>query len=79
VSVYAIRLEYLPGLQARSYIDPGRTLWPHVREDEVMEVLEKAGEGPTGRNGSRTARGQTASVRHLWVIYVPDSERVACL
>ena len=65
-------------LQARFYIDPATGL-PHiynhdVEENEVLEVLEKAGEDRPGREGSRVALGQTASGRYLRVIYVPDSE-----
>jgi hypothetical protein len=45
-----------------------------VREDEVIDVLEKPGEDRAGREGSRIALGQTASGRYLRVIYVPDAE-----
>ena len=65
-------------MQARFYIDPVTGL-PHihnhqVNEDEVIEVLGKPGEDRAGREGSRIAMGQTASGRHLRVIYVPDPE-----
>ena len=38
----------------------------------MFEVLEEPGEDRAGREGSRTAIGQTASGRYLRVIYVPD-------
>ena len=65
-------------MQARFYIDQV-TGSPHiyghqVREDEVIDVLEKPGEDRAGREGSRIALGQTASGRYLRVIYVPDAE-----
>ena len=45
-----------------------------VKEDEVIEVLERPGEDRNGREGSRVALGQTDSGRYLRVIYVPDAE-----
>jgi hypothetical protein len=45
-----------------------------VDEDEVMELLEKAGEDRAGRDGSRIALGQTASGRYSRVVNVPDPE-----
>ncbi|MCL4523359.1 MAG: DUF4258 domain-containing protein [Acidobacteria bacterium] len=36
--------------------------------------MKKPGEDRPGREGSRIAIGQTASGRHLRVVYVPDPE-----
>jgi hypothetical protein len=68
----------LRSLKARFYIDPA-TGFPHIHghqvdEDEVIEVLDKAGEDRAGREGARVALGKTASGRYLRVIYVPDPE-----
>jgi len=65
-------------LRARFYIDPVTDL-PHifghgVKEEEVIEVLERPAEDRNGREGSRVALGQTVSGRFLRVIYVPDPE-----
>ena len=65
-------------MRARFYIDPATGL-PHiyghdVKEDEVIEVLERPVEDRNGREGSRVALGQTDSGRYLRVIYVPDPE-----
>lgn len=62
----------------RFYVDPS-TGEPHVHnqgvdEDEVTDVLEKAGEDRPGRDGSRVVLGQTNASRYLRVIYVPDPE-----
>lgn len=62
----------------RFYIDP-ETGPPHiyghaVDEEEVEEVLRAPGEDRPGREGSRTAIGQTRAGRYLRVIYVPDPE-----
>lgn len=62
----------------RFYIDPETGL-PHiyghaVDEEEVEEVLRAPGEDRPGREGSRTAIGQTRAGRYLRVIYVPDPE-----
>ncbi|MBX3331047.1 MAG: DUF4258 domain-containing protein [Nitrospira sp.] len=62
----------------RYYIDPETGL-PHiyghaVDEEEVEEVLRAPGEDRPGREGSRTAIGQTRAGRYLRVIYVPDPE-----
>jgi hypothetical protein len=59
----------------RFYIDPETGL-PHiyghaVDEEEVEEVLRAPGEDRPGREGSRTAIGQTQPGRYLKVIYVP--------
>ena len=43
-----------------------------VKEHEVEEVLQRAGEDRQGREGSRVAMGQTLAGRYLRVIYVPD-------
>jgi hypothetical protein len=42
-----------------------------VNEDEVIDVLDKPGEG---RAGSRIALGQASSGRYLRVVYVADPE-----
>lgn len=60
----------------RFYIDPETGL-PHIYghgvvEEEVEEVLRAPGEDRPGREGSRTAIGQTRAGRYLRVIYVPD-------
>jgi len=64
-------------MNLRFYVDPiTEDLHIHnhgVNEEEVDEVLSNAGEDRAGREGSRTAIGQTASGRFLRVIYVPDS------
>ena len=65
-------------MRARFYIDPATDL-PHifghgVKEEEVIEVLERPTEDRNGREGSRVALGQTVSGRFLRVIYVPDPE-----
>ncbi|HZY91107.1 MAG TPA: hypothetical protein VFE78_40160 [Gemmataceae bacterium] len=65
-------------MEVRFYNDPD-TGQPHifnhgVTEDEVQEVLARPGEDLPGADDSRMALGQTASGRHLRVIYVPDAE-----
>ena len=64
-------------MNLRFYVDPiTEDLHIHnhgVREEEVDEVLGNAGEDRAGREGSRTAIGQTSGGRFLRVIYVPDS------
>lgn len=65
-------------MKLRFYIDPA-TDEPHiynhdVDEDEVEDVLVRAGEDRPGREGSRVAIGQTQGGRYLRVIYVPDPE-----
>lgn len=65
-------------MKLRFYIDP-ETSEPHVFNhaidvDEVIEVLENAGEDRPGREGSRIALGRTAAGRYLRIIYVPDPE-----
>jgi len=65
-------------LEIRFYIDPD-TDEPHildhdVTEDEVVEVLRRAGEDRAGDEGSRVAIGQTAAGRYLKVIYVRDPD-----
>ncbi len=62
----------------RFYIDSEIGL-PHiykhgVDEEEVEDVLYNVGEDKQGRDGSRTAIGQTSAGRYLRVIYVPDPE-----
>jgi hypothetical protein len=44
-----------------------------VTEDEVREVLRRAGEDRAGDEGSRVAIGQTAGGRYLKVIYTRDA------
>jgi hypothetical protein len=63
-------------MKIRFYLDPG-TGQPHiykhgVSENEIVEVLRGPGEDRPGQDGSRVAMGQTASGRHLRIIYVPD-------
>ncbi|HXB72283.1 MAG TPA: DUF4258 domain-containing protein [Candidatus Acidoferrales bacterium] len=65
-------------MRARFYIDSA-TGAPHIhnhqiKEDEVIDVLERPGEDRMGRDGSRVLLGQTAAGRYLRVIYVPDPE-----
>ena len=65
-------------MKIRFYIDP-ETEVPHiynhnVQEDEVEDVLQKAGEDRPGKENSRIAIGQTRTGRYLRVIYVPDPE-----
>lgn len=62
----------------RFYIDP-ETGEPHIynheiSEEEVEDVLRHPGEDRPGREGSRSAIGQTDSGRHLRVIYVTDPD-----
>ncbi len=63
-------------MQVRFYIDPvtgaPHIYNHHVHEDEVIDVLAKAGEDRPGREGSRVALGQTNAGRYLRVIYVTD-------
>ena len=63
-------------MKMRYYIDPD-TGAPHIlnheiSEDEAKDVLNCPGEDRPGREGSRTAIGQTRSGRNVRVIYVPD-------
>ena len=65
-------------MNIRFYIEPATGL-PHiyghaVDEEEVEEVLRAPGEDRPGREGSRTAIGQTRAGRYLRVIYAPDPE-----
>ena len=65
-------------MNIRYYVDP-ETGEPHlynhgVDEREVEDVLEGPGEDRPGREGSRSAIGQTRVGRYLRVIYVPDPE-----
>ena len=65
-------------MDIRYYLDP-TTGQPHilehdVDEEEVQDILETPGEDRPGRDGSRTAVGQTRAGRYLRVIYVPDPE-----
>jgi uncharacterized DUF497 family protein len=66
-------------MYVRFYIDR-QTGLPHiynhgVDEQEVEDVLLKAGEDRPGQEGSRVAIGQTRGGRYLRVIYVPDPEQ----
>jgi len=67
-------------LRIRFYLDPvtgePRIHNHDVDEDEVVEVMEKAGEDRAGREGSRIALGQTVAGRYLRVIYVPEPDGV---
>lgn len=63
-------------MELRFYEDP-ETGQPHiynhgVTEDEVRQVLARAGEDRPSADNSRMALGQTRSGRYLRVIYVPD-------
>ena len=63
-------------MELRFWIDPV-TDQPHVydhgvTEDEVWQVLGRAGEEFPGRDGSRIRIGQTEAGRYLQVVYVPD-------
>jgi hypothetical protein len=65
-------------MRLRFYRDP-RTGLPHVNghgvsEAEVEEILTRPDEDRLGEQGSRIALGQTATGRHLRVVYVPDPE-----
>ena len=64
-------------MELRFWIDPETDL-PHiydhgVTEDEVRQVLSRAGEEVPGREGSRIRLGQTVTGRYLQVVYVPDA------
>lgn len=61
----------------RFWIDPETGL-PHifdhgVNEDEVRQVINRAGEELPGRDRSRIRLGQTEAGRYLQVVYVPDA------
>jgi hypothetical protein len=43
-----------------------------VTEEEVQQVLSRAGEEFPGRDHSRIRLGQTEAGRYLQVVYVPD-------
>jgi hypothetical protein len=43
-----------------------------VTEEEVQQVLSRAGEELPGSDQSRIRLGQTAAGRYLQVVYVPD-------
>jgi hypothetical protein len=63
-------------MELRFYRDPDSDE-PHIHghgvtEDEVRQVLARAGEDRPGGDNSRIALGQTAAGRYLRVIYVPD-------
>lgn len=65
-------------MNVRFYIDPATHLshiYNHnVKENEVEDVLRRAGEDRPGKENSRIAIGQTKAGRYLRVIYVPDPE-----
>jgi hypothetical protein len=63
-------------MELRFHKDPDTGL-PHVfnhgvTEDEVRQVLARAGEDRSSSDDSRIAMGQTEAGRYLRVIYVPD-------
>jgi hypothetical protein len=63
-------------MELRFWIDPETDL-PHifehgVTEEEVRQVLSRAGEEFPGSGGSRVRLGQTEAGRYLQVVYVPD-------
>jgi hypothetical protein len=64
-------------MELRFWIDPETGL-PHifdhrVTEEEVRQVLRRAGEEFPGRDHSRIRLGQTEAGRYLQVVYVPDT------
>jgi hypothetical protein len=64
-------------MELRFWLDP-ETGQPHiadhgVTEDEVRQVLGRAGEEFPGRDGSRIRLGRTEAGRYLQVVYVPDA------
>jgi hypothetical protein len=64
-------------MELRFWIDPETDL-PHifdhgVTEEEVRQVLRRAGEELPGRDRSRIRLGQTEEGRYLQVVYVPDA------
>jgi hypothetical protein len=64
-------------MELRFHIDP-ETGQPHIFEhgvtqEEVREVLRRAGEDRAGEDGSRVAIGQTVAGRYLKVIYARDA------
>lgn len=63
-------------MELRFWID-AETELPHiyehgVTEEEVRQVLSRAGEEYPGRDRSRIRLGQTEAGRYLQVVYVPD-------
>jgi hypothetical protein len=65
------------GMELRFWIDPVTSL-PHildhgVTEEEVRQVLSRAGQEFPGRDRSRIRLGQTAAGRYLQVVYVLDT------
>ncbi len=63
-------------MQLRFWNDPETGL-PHiyvhaVTEEEVQQVLDRAGLDYPEQRNSRAHLGQTLSGRHLKVVYVPD-------
>lgn len=65
-------------MDVRYYLDP-ETGQPHiyghgVTEEEIEQVLRRAGEDYPGSRGSRMKLGQTSVGRYLQVIYVPDEQ-----
>lgn len=63
-------------MELRFWKDP-ETALPHiyehgVTEEEVQQVLSRAGEDFTGSDRSRIRLGQTEAGRYLQVVYVPD-------
>jgi hypothetical protein len=64
-------------VELRFWIDP-ETHLPHifdhgVTEEEVRQVLSRAGEEFPGTDDSRIRLGQTEAGRYLQVVYVPDA------
>jgi hypothetical protein len=63
-------------MEIRFWIDPETDL-PHifdhgVSEEEVRQILSRAGEEIPGSDRSRIRLGQTDAGRYLQVVYVPD-------
>jgi len=64
-------------MELRFWKDPETDL-PHifdhgVTEEEVRQVLSRAGEELPGNDRSRIRLGQTEAGRYLQVVYVPDA------
>jgi hypothetical protein len=63
-------------MELRFWIDPATDL-PHiddhgVTEEEVRQVMSRAGQELPGGDGSRIRLGQTEAGRYLQIVYVPD-------
>jgi hypothetical protein len=68
-------------MELRFWNDPETDI-PHiynhgVTEEEVPQVMSRAGEEFPGRERSRIRLGQTLAGRYLQVVYVPDAGRTS--